>query len=908
MHRFVSLATSAALVSFVATAAAPAFAQDPTLASALAASTPRSDTLALAIGADKVRLPKGVTLPPPAASPLQVGRAFGLLVRPFGEVTAIAPATMVILGTPPAKANPWDGMPPGDLFKILAGTFTEEQWKAILSEKGLGLSDLSGENQQDQFRALFPDGTLKVTVDVPDGPDNNDDIRDVSNQLPQARLRLGQRVSIGMPVAGEPKTHTFAMTLRDKASSPRRYRQVNKQSYAADRVDGALVRSETSNRPKAGQLNLDSAAFQVRVPFTGVKTVGELMERISKTTRVEIYADHRYEVKSLTLLGGSGSATAANLLRALALCVTGTYRKVDTAFVLTDDVPGIGVRRQLWEDFEKQGEALRRSVLDKAGDAIYEKQPSPTLPGFSEPLALSPEQKELATRARQESMKRNVLERYGLSKVELPLNQLTPEQQASAKLTYERYNRQKGTLEGTFIIQSAATMELLLPSLDGPVQVNLDLMDLFQPSQSTIYKQLTKVQGDSQAEPPSRVAGPSVPPSIPPLKETLSPFERRAVYAQPRNVAQLEALIASMKLYGFNELWLDIFSGGTAHIPGSPLSSPEAQKQDGDILTKALATTKNSDIRVYAVMDLLTWNTAAAAKGALPDLSLLGKTSAQEAARKQANREMEARSSGYVVPAPSPEDTQIVSLSVPGVQENLITLSKLAAKHTGVAGLVWRDATPPGYSIPKDSYIQADLASGALGYNEAMRLAFLRQKHSDPIDLFPNEYSHGRADTKLPLIDDFATDKALNSDWGAFRGESHIAFLRKLAVAVPNTPVLLPAMSEWDQERPPWYGSWDTPTTQKPPFVNRSYASGEPPPDNVTQAKNQSKATLVTFPFGPGMVAPQLSLSLLEFDKAKGWSGIFLDSSAYRRYAPAGAVYDISNPLATLSLPLPKAP
>ena len=70
---------------------------------------------------------------------------------------------------------------------------------------------------------------------------------------------------------------------------------------------------------------------------------------------MELYADPRYSDRKLSVQGTS--ASAGDLLRALALAVTGTWRVVGPAYLLTDDLEGLGVRQGRIQDW------VDRSVL-----------------------------------------------------------------------------------------------------------------------------------------------------------------------------------------------------------------------------------------------------------------------------------------------------------------------------------------------------------------------------------------------------------------------------------------------------------------------------------------------------------------------------------------------------------------
>ena len=121
-------------------------------------------------------------------------------------------------------------------------------------------------------------------------------------------------------------------------------------------------------------------------------------------------------------------------------------------------------------------------------------------------------------------------------------------------------------------------------------------------------------------------------------------------------------------------------------------------------------------------------------------------------------------------------------------------------------------------------------APAPLGYGAAERLAFLRRAHSDPVDLFPNEYRQGHADTRLPAFDNDDLDRSLWTRWGQFRVSENIAFLHVLHSAVPlGKAVMVAARGPADRdlaEGPAWYGSWDG--VGPPPTYREEFGEEKP--------------------------------------------------------------------------------
>ena len=172
--------------------------------------------------------------------------AYGRLARRFGVVTAVAPPTMVVLGTAAGHARPLRRHA-ARRRRQAAGRHAHAGAVESLSQPaGTGASDLPDPKQQSLFLALFPGGVFKVQWDRPNERNRDEDIQDLSAQIPQARLRLGQSVNLGLPVAGHPDTHTFGMTFHP-AGAPKRYVQ------AGDRRSTRIMWTARASAPTAEQ-------------------------------------------------------------------------------------------------------------------------------------------------------------------------------------------------------------------------------------------------------------------------------------------------------------------------------------------------------------------------------------------------------------------------------------------------------------------------------------------------------------------------------------------------------------------------------------------------------------------------------------------------------------------------------
>ncbi len=838
----------------------------PTLASVLAG-VPPPVTVLLAVGAERVSLPKDAALPPALSSADDIALAFGYKTQTFGTVTALAPATMVVLNEDPAPPNVAADLAPGVAFKLLAASLDDAQWHALTSETGLGLGDLTDDAQRSLFHALFRDKQLLVASDdpalakLPEG--KRTDIQDFTNQIDSVHMRMGQTSKI---YVHDRKGGTVFFSGDDPDKTPilHVYRP---KSDAPGGEHAVLLRAVVPNVPKPGQLNLALPALQTPIPVTGLRTVGSLVLRVGTLTHTELYADPHYAKRALTVMGHASSTRAADLLRALALCVTGTFRQVGQAFVLTDDLDGVGARRAKLSDWEDKARALQSQMTDKAGQALLAKHGKEArfVPSFGDPMALTPDQ------INAETLSKGVPGIPDYLENRMPFAQLTPAQQADAKRIANDFNDKRAAgnlprylasdnhppadLSSSVSLMPENHVQFIVPSLSTPVETSFGeggMMFFYWPGDDVFtanYHEADKAKPAAPAKP------------APPLAALLRMGKRRALIAHARNAADIDALLPAMQKLGLNELWLDVFSGGEARIPGTSLS-PSVPFAGPDILTEALRLGTAAHIAVYADMDLLTWGTHPPA--ALADLNIRGENTTEAALRKHADTpDTQFDDSGKPVPFVTPD----VDVNPVAAREALLGVVQTLAATPGLAGFVWHGAAPDD-----------------LGYTQALRLAFLRARHADPIDLDPTQYT--RADLSLPAFDDAAAGSALSNQWAAFRTAQTLVTLRRLREAAASAPSLgpsvshsaLPLLMEQNIDNINWLASWDDPRAMPPPLRDVSPDNPYPARARVPAiARRQGRAVLLSIDSDYAANTDTLARSLKDTPPGAPWDGYVLD-------------------------------
>jgi hypothetical protein len=861
-----------------------AAAQPPNLRAALLQAAAPEEGLTLAVGADKVLLPRGAAMPGPQSPISQTATAFGQIMKRFGRITAVAPATMTVLNPDPGPANIYKNIPARQAFTFLVANLNAAQRQQLVSDQGLGMADLTTDLERNLFMALFPEGDLVVSPRLKPGqqPDPAAE-RDISDQLAQSHVRVGRAVemiasTIGSDISGGVPKFT-------SPNGPHMYTYQVNRTFNNDVVDGVRIRTTLPNTPKKGELNLNAARMHTLVSLDQIKNVGELVARIATATGLELYADRHYEPRQLTLLGRETAAPAGDLLMALAYCLTGTYRRVGPAFVLTDDLPGVGVCRQRIYEMQADADAQRQGPLAEAEDllqntkAMWDRNSN----WFGDPLAATAEQMKLRDD--------DIMGAGATTVLHVPSGQLTPPQQAVLEGFSEELARTAAAHPGQgapgidfnkpidFFIQPS--VQLIVPGLDGPVDTDLGqwVPDMF--------RDMSKWRVRNRPRP----AAPSAPQAVsngPDLSALIQPIARRALLAHPRTTQEIDTLVQQMQHLGLNELWLTVFSSDGARVPNSGLKFVATSQVEPDLLAYALEATRDKGIAVYAVCDLFAWGASTPTN--LCDLTILGETSAQAEERRRKRTELVAAANGVSPPAPL-KNALTVSPFAPGVQEKLTAFMKRLAGYRGLQGLVWRETDPSGYDVLWQSMAMEEHPQ--LGYTDTARLAFLRKAHMDPIDITWHR-SYGelfeRANTRLPIYDDWQMDAGLWQEWSQFRNAANLDLLKALYTAATGQQGgVAPAILLRERRHSfgvTWYGSWDGLEAPLPTHHNDFEAARQGDEmqrvaPEVKQAKLQSKQALVRLPISEGLdggaIARQWEQAFKNIQHNEGWDGFVLE-------------------------------
>ncbi len=878
-----------------------------TLANALRELGTTGET-ALAVDVENTPLALGAALPPPGSRVTQIAPAYGHATRRYGGVTAVAPATMTLLNDHLGLPNIYLNIPAREAFTLLAANMNDAQLQMLTSERGLGLSDMNSELQRGLFLALLPGGSLPYNLrPTPGQLGGGGGEGTVQNPLQNGRLRVGMKPSFTVHTPGK-DIMGMTQSMRDPKGPPI-YDVANQDHlFEQDAVDGATVRSVVANTLKKSQLNYSLPVLRTLVSAQGVKTVGELIARVSEKTGLELYADRHYEAKPLLLTGARQPAPAGDWLRALAVCVTGTYRRVGPAYVLTDDIAGVAARRAQIADFQSDAAAQRAKPLADAEDKLQQsralwKRP---LSSFGDRMAPTPEQ-----------MARKELRQLGggaFRTIELNFDQLTPGQQDALKRYSEAAMQASpdGSYKGIDFerpveMYAVPSVQLLVPGVDGPIDTDIGQWV------SDNFHDMTGWRSRDSRLPAPKSNGTNTPEeSLPPMAGLIAAIPHRALLADCRTTADVDNTVAKMKRMGLNELWLVVFTNGVARIGGTPF--PTLAPDAPDLLTHALKITQGTGIALYPVIDIFQWGATMPQNQV--DLTITGENSSQYAQREHKRNTLLAAANGNNPPG-EPSTRLTASVFAPEVTSRLNGLVSTLARRSGVTGIVWRETDPQGYAELDSLNISRPSGTGQLGYTEPARLAFLRGHHADPIDMPQPESGRGleqRANTRLPLFDSWELEKRLSQEWNRFRAQANRQALVALyAAAKPladkaqaqnngaqTQAIRQEAGAQKSGEMPPmvfarerratygttWYGLWNGLETTLPThhYDNEEEAANgdfKNAPEEFQQARIQSKLNLVRLPFWGGLdenaLVKQWQKAFKDVALNKKWDGFVLE-------------------------------
>jgi len=778
----------------------------------------------------------GIELPPDVLTPDLLAAQYGRLPQRFGHVLALAPPTMTLLNTSPGLADlPISVLASQHPVPFFLGMLTREQLQQM-SSTGLAFSELSPDEQA-LLKAALPHPLEIVSKAATQPSYTQEDLKKSGAE----RAEIDQRIHAAQDVYNK-ETHVVA---DETLYSSLRLRAYLAADFTFDTPGGASIgvrssengiettgafklknggrtdmfgegndqiksylRAQAPNVSKESDLEWSRPALMRTVALANLKTVDDLVARLALATKLELYADPRFGRQSLLIQGDwKTQQPVGDIMQALALCVCGTWRQVGSAYVLTEDVQGLGTRQEFLREMV-QTWANRMTEAGKAvGGHLQDMDWMHTL------LFADGDVGTLSV-AQLDQIHSDYKNNSGhLLWKDLP----APLQEGlRGQLThhYDSDNMNSFERAGNDAAQS------LKPDSKVGVQINLRLAIELPTTGAMTVGDTYRVQAPYQE--PSHAAQTSAPAGSVAMDKPL-----RGLLCAPKTPDEARAVVTQMAKMHLNLLYLDVFSGGRTYFPNTAM--PPVSEKAAGVLQAALEAAKPLHIPVYAVLDTLCWRKDGAAlhptpwpKGYEEDLTVGGEAPDHSVQRQLAagslrsdlDKEYEMAENGSQGWA-SPLD--------PAVRALLPALVKTLAVTKGLAGIAFQDTSARGYrSLP----YEYDDEGISLGYTTSARLAYLQATHTDPVDLsahynslqlfLPFEGWSTQFDVSLPNFPSNDT-----GDWNKVRGDADLSLLADCfaaaRAAAPTMPLLMRerqigvTFDPWvDPKKPNQYASTDS--------------------------------------------------------------------------------------------------
>lgn len=726
--------------------------------------------------------------------------AFEGRVFPLGNLTVLAPRERTVLNTKPGKPNLFANMPPPERLKLFLGTCTEQQWR-LLGSTGLGIREVT-DDQKALFQSLLPVNPRLFEADVVAGDTPHSFSFKNTKSTPLAaeslKLQLALRNQYFFFEQGKREPSIGSGDSDLKVGGKVRQLEARFESRQEGGAFGQELFVREANQPKPSALSYDTLTQPVLLE--GCTTVGEALARAAQATHLELHADKRVAPQSLYLRVAPGQSVAAgNLLQGLALGVTGTFRQLaPKAFLLTDDLDGIGSRWVRLAQWGQDADAARRALLDKAQNQKRPFDPTALIGFRADDTAALPQN--LVGKLR------STWRQGGYSLTASP--QTLPSGVQDDIQSKQQYWKDEGrALDDTRVeIRGAPRIGWVLPSGEYAGE---SLGGLTNGLGDTLIRDFAP-HDTKPATPPSK---PTPPAGFP------VGLARYQVALSLTTVAEAGQAVREAKRVGATDLWIRV-PPSTSNL--EPLKATLAQGRTAGIAVGVLVPLLR-DPQLGAPERTLTLQTGEAFAETLLQSTFLKEHPEYGGWWSRGYR-------GWRVLGPK-DDATIEAF-----------LKKLALLP-GLAGLALKDTGGPGFAGQKSGGDGLQIG-GEVGYTPERRLAFLRQEGYDPIDFGRYDY----ALQKTPELPFFPSREAAAGEarWFVFREDEVKArltrFHRLVQANKPGLPLYLPdRVSDYADANTEWYGSWDSASTlpQNPVYAVRSEA--------MSAARKASKAIFLLY-------------------------------------------------------------
>ncbi|HVK05138.1 MAG TPA: hypothetical protein VM490_16795 [Armatimonadaceae bacterium] len=899
-------------------------------------------------------------VPPPVLKPAGpegyrltvIDSHFGRKLTQVGGLWAVVPEKMSVLNsTRLPEPDPYMGMSREQKMRLLQSRFTAAQWKLAASPQGIGANDLDAE-QRTLFLAALPDPfRVQVIRPNPEGGMRAETITVSRAQAAGVRIALRRQLSWSFAYENQANGAVSIGVGGSPDGSPQLTLAYEVEDWEARRrkmLDVALV-EEVSNHLKEGDIHFAAPALNALVPIADARTVGELVQLVAKATRSELYADPRYAALPVHARA-RGGVRAGDVLQALCLSVTGTFRKVEAgptaggaggaAYVLTDDREGLAVRHARIAQWLRKAGRLRDEREMGVAQRMTAMKPIDQVTWTAgDPMAPDPAlqkkidaHRETASKPRDPNQPSDYYSRYPMVPVaELPAaaRQMVQKQVESWSGNNFSGEQQKIRTDAVRLDVRMSTA-LLVPGVGavegqggfggfgGSESLFGSIQDRFVPPPARPQEEVT------------------LPVSLP------AGMAERYLFVRAKTADEAKRAAATAKQRGFTALWLEA-------AVGMPIAEFAAQ-------VKA-AREAVPGLRVFAMVRALRLGAGEAGK--VPaDVNLFGETTTATASR---------HAKEYPKPVTDPRNPEYYAqyemfrtlevmaqgdyprLDVPAARAAVRARALEIARTPGLAGVVLRDLMPPGSAVGPDYMFGNDARSGRqefeVGYSPETRLAFLRKTGVDPVDLSAlsdenvsvmGRYGGESGNIALPFFRNYGVNarnwtingksaiemgaKDAGEQWARFRGQLAVEFQNDLWKALQGVtgadgkPIALLR----EDPTPGGLGTigtmtaWTQPAAM-PPAPETGRGSRQPPgrPDPFTGLWTVSPAQAIYFvPDAEKDLPPadrfgmQIGRMSATFAKQASQAARPIPTATARPFRPSGMLIDLSDMPVDEALPL----
>jgi len=283
----------------------------------------------LVLEPDKVKTKTGTSLPDFKRKLVQIG-----------GLHAIVPETMVIIDeSGMAKPDLYDGLPMYAKVMYLLSILDANQFKKLCKD-GIGFSDLRDE-QVRVFESILPK-PFKWTSTANSGQNPATSKYTLSdNDRSKVRFRVNRTLNYKLFTADD-RGYSEISANQQPIEGQTEKRRDDTIEFDPSESFGVEARKTVPNKLKAADLDYESPSLEKTIQLMPSEKVIDILKRIEQATGREFFADIR--VANRVVVAKGAKAQIADVLKALAQTVTGTYRKVGRMYLLTSDLTGMGAR------------------------------------------------------------------------------------------------------------------------------------------------------------------------------------------------------------------------------------------------------------------------------------------------------------------------------------------------------------------------------------------------------------------------------------------------------------------------------------------------------------------------------------------------------------------------------------